>query len=56
MLGEFPLLGPVTPEHDLASLRQLSLGDYRIIYLVEFDQVEIVALVHGSMDMREPQD
>lgn len=44
----FPLLGRRVPETSDDSIRELLLGNYRIIYRNSLDLVEILSVYHGS--------
>ena len=39
------------PEYELNAVREVIEGRYRIIYLVEATQVQVLAVIHGA---REP--
>ena len=47
-LGDFPLAGRKVPELDDETIRELFAYSYRIVYLVERDQVTIAAVIHGK--------
>jgi toxin ParE1/3/4 len=54
-----PQIGRMVPEFNRSDLRELIFRDYRIVYLVQNDQVFILRVVHGSRDLlalvrREP--
>ena len=46
-----PRLGRTVPEFADASLRELIVFSYRVIYKVNRSRVGIVAIVHGSRDL-----
>jgi toxin ParE1/3/4 len=50
-LVDFPLLGPEVPEYEDESLRELLEGQYRIVYRVYEDRLDVVAVVHGARRM-----
>lgn len=50
-LRKYPRLGRVVPEYRDTSLRELIVGNYRIVYRLRRQQVRIVAVVQGSRDM-----
>ena len=50
-LATFPLSGRLVPEYDYEDLRELIEGPYRLIYRVRPNQIEILALVHGSQQL-----
>jgi toxin ParE1/3/4 len=47
-LSEFPLAGRKVPEFDDETVRELLAFSYRIIYLVEQEQVTVAAVIHGK--------
>lgn len=47
-LSDFPLSGRLVPEYYSEEIREMIEGPYRIIYRVMSDQIDILALVHGS--------
>ncbi|MFZ3073164.1 MAG: type II toxin-antitoxin system RelE/ParE family toxin [Thermodesulfobacteriota bacterium] len=51
-LGEFSERGRIVPELDNPKIRELLIRDYRLIYSIEQSGVVILALVHGSRDLR----
>jgi toxin ParE1/3/4 len=58
-LFKTPQIGRMVPEFNRSDLRELIFRDYRIVYLVQNDQVFILRVVHGSRDLlalvrREP--
>ncbi len=60
-LRRYPRLGRVVPEYDDASIRELIVGNYRVVYRLRRQRVGIVAVVHGTRDLlrrvaKEPWD
>ena len=47
-LADFPLRGRVVPEFKNAAIREIFVAQYRIIYRVKDDAVEIWAVFHGK--------
>ena len=47
-LDQFPMLGRVVPEKQNPHIRELILGNYRIIYRLTNDFVEILTIYHGA--------
>ena len=47
-LKEFPNSGRVVPEMGIENIREIIFGNYRIIYRVKFDEVEILTVFHAS--------
>jgi toxin ParE1/3/4 len=59
-LKRFPLLGWMVPEFERENLREILVGNYRIIYEIRGSNCFVVAVVHGSRDlhriMQPPKD
>ena len=51
-LAQFPHRGHKVPDPKLSRFRELIIGSYRLIYLVETKRVLIVALLHGHRALR----
>lgn len=47
-LKQFPFSGEVVPEIGREDLREVLLGNYRIIYRLSESRVDILAVFHGS--------
>jgi plasmid stabilization system protein ParE len=50
-IADFPLSGRRVPEYDADQIREVIEGPYRIIYHIKPDQIDIVAVIHGAMDV-----
>jgi plasmid stabilization system protein ParE len=50
-LDEFPRLGRMVPEYQLDFVRELIVDGYRVVYLTEREEVEVVSISHGSQDL-----
>jgi plasmid stabilization system protein ParE len=50
-LETFPRLGRMVPDFHHDALRELIVGDYRIIYRIVDDELRILTVVHGSRDL-----
>jgi addiction module RelE/StbE family toxin len=50
-LGTFPESGPVIPEDRSGSIRQISVGNYRVLYRHSMADVIIVTIVHGARNI-----
>ena len=48
LLEAFPKLGRIVPETDDVSIRELLMGNYRIIYRLVDDFAEILTVYHGA--------
>jgi plasmid stabilization system protein ParE len=52
-----PLLGAIVPEYERHDIRERMLADYRIVYRLRDDGIEIVAITHGARLLpRSPQE
>jgi toxin ParE1/3/4 len=51
-IATFPNSGRMVPEYDRKEIREVIEGRYRIIYLVEVAQVQVLAVIHGARDLR----
>ncbi len=49
----FPESGRVVPEYDQKDIREIIFQNYRIVYRVRSDTIEIVAITHGARLMEE---
>jgi plasmid stabilization system protein ParE len=47
-IPEFPLTGRVVPEYGREDFRERIFQNYRIVYRVKSEAVEIVAIVYGA--------
>ncbi len=47
-LIQFPKMGRIVPELDESNIRELILRNYRIIYRILGEKIQIVRLFHGS--------
>ena len=50
-LTNFPRLGRVVPEADNQMIRELLYRDYRIIYRINGELIEIITVVQGRRDL-----
>ncbi len=51
-LQSFPSRGHRLPDPKLSRFRELIIGSYRLVYLVEKERVLIVAVLHGHRALR----
>ena len=47
-LRAFPESGRIVPEYNLENLREIIYQNYRIVYRIKSENVEIVTIVHGA--------
>ncbi len=50
-LEQFPQSGRQVPELALDHIRELIVEGYRIIYLIQNDEIDILAVAHGRQDL-----
>lgn len=50
-IGTFPNSGRMLPEINLEQIREVIEANYRIIYYVASDKVDILAVVHGAKNL-----
>jgi addiction module RelE/StbE family toxin len=50
-LIDFPKIGRVIPEASNHNLRELIFQNYRIMYRIYHDTIQIIAIIRGSRDM-----
>ena len=51
-IAVFPNSGRMVPEYERHEIREVFEGRYRIIYLVEPAQVQVLAVIHGARKLR----
>jgi addiction module RelE/StbE family toxin len=47
-IGDFPLSGRKVPELEVKQIREVIEWPYRIIYHIKPDQIDVLAVIHGS--------
>ncbi len=53
----FPRKHRVVPEYRNENIREVLVGDYRIIFqIIDVDIISIQAVVHGSRDLTNPEN
>jgi plasmid stabilization system protein ParE len=50
-IGALPLSGRKVPEYGVDQVREVFSGPYRIIYYIKPDQVDVIAVMHGAMNV-----
>ena len=50
-IADAPLSGRRVPEYDLDQIRELIEGAYRIVYHIKPDQIDVIAVMHGSRNV-----
>ncbi|HHB75843.1 MAG TPA: type II toxin-antitoxin system RelE/ParE family toxin [Desulfobulbus sp.] len=54
-IGAFPSSGRKVPEYDLDHIREVFSGPYRIIYHIKPDQIDVIAVIHGAMNVLQDE-
>lgn len=55
-ITKFPLSGRVVSEFETPQIREIIEGSYRIIYYIKADQIDILAVLHGSQKIQPFKD
>lgn len=50
-LRRHPELGRVVPEYEDPTIREIIVGNYRVVYRIRGTRIGIVAVVHGSQNL-----
>lgn len=50
-IANFPFSGRRVPEYDIDQIREVIEGPYRIIYHIKSDQIDVLAIIHGAMNV-----
>jgi len=50
-IADFPLSGRRVPEYDMDQVREVIEDPYRIIFHIKPEQIDILAIIHGSMNI-----
>lgn len=50
-LEAYPMLGRIVPEYDQENLREIIVGNYRVVYQFDGTDIGIVAVSHGSRNI-----
>ncbi len=50
-IAKFPLSGRIVPEFETTQIREVIEGSYRIIYHIKSEQIDIIAVIHGSQKL-----
>ena len=52
----FPLSGRTVPEFENQQIREVIEGLYRIIYYIKPEQIDVLAVIHGSQHIKSNVD
>ena len=50
-IAQFPFSGRRVPEYDIDPIREVIEGPYRVIYHIKPDQIDVIAVIHGAMNV-----
>ena len=53
-LEKFPLAGRVVPEINNEDIRELIVGNYRVVYNVTRSTIGILTILHGAKNFQNP--
>lgn len=53
-IGNFPNSGRMLPEINLEQIREIIEANYRVIYYVGVDRIDVLAVVHGQQKLSSP--
>ncbi len=53
-IAEFPQSGRRVPEYEAEQTREVYVALFRIIYHIRPDGIDVLAVIHGSMDISLP--
>lgn len=52
-LADYPKLGRTVPEIEHESLRELIVEEYRVVYQLQEERIEIVTVLHSRQDLAQ---
>ena len=55
-IAKFPFSGRRVPEYDVDQIREVIEGSFRIIYHIKSAQIDVVAVIHGAMDVLDTSE
>jgi plasmid stabilization system protein ParE len=47
-IGRFPLVGRMAPKQSRKTIREIFLGEYRIVYHIKSGAIELLSIIHGA--------
>jgi toxin ParE1/3/4 len=50
-IGKFPFSGRTVPEFKNQQIREVIEGNYRIIYYINREQIDVIAVIHGKENL-----
>lgn len=55
-IADFPLGGRIVPEYGVEQIREVFVVSFRIIYHIKPDQIDVLAVIHGAMNVLSEDD
>ena len=55
-IAKFPRSGRIVPEFETKQIREVIEGSYRIIYYIKPDQIDIIAVLHASQQIKSIEE
>lgn len=55
-IAKFPFSGRIVPEFETQKMREVIEGNYRIIYYIKSEQIDIIGVVHCKEQIKPPFD
>lgn len=55
-ISSHPLSGRIVSEYEMSQIREVIEGPYRIIYYIKPDQIDVLAVIHGAMNIFKDKD
>jgi toxin ParE1/3/4 len=50
-IPRFPRMGRMVPEYEAPELRERIVGNYRVVYRLRAEAIEIVTILHGARNL-----
>ena len=50
-LGDYPYLGRMVPEYQDETIREVIVGNYRVVYRVRRRLIGVIGLIHGRQNL-----
>ncbi|MBF0257021.1 MAG: type II toxin-antitoxin system RelE/ParE family toxin [Gammaproteobacteria bacterium] len=55
-IAAFPYSGRKVPEFEVEQIREVFFSPYRIIYQIKAEQIEVLAVIHGAMNLASEKE
>lgn len=52
-IAQHPLSGRIVPEYNQIQIREVLYRDYRIIYYIRLEQIEVLAVIRSRMQLTD---